>query len=57
MDPRAEDHVFDWNEVNRKGGIVPPNMTLFDETLRDGLQNPSVKDPGIEEKLRLLHLM
>lgn len=57
MDPRADDHVFDWNEVNRKGQIVPPNMTLFDETLRDGLQNPSVKDPGIGEKLRLLHLM
>lgn len=57
MDPRADEHVFDWNEVNRKGQIVPPNMTLFDETLRDGLQNPSVKDPGIGEKLRLLHLM
>lgn len=57
MDPRADQHVFDWNEVNRKGQIVPSNMTLFDETLRDGLQNPSVKDPGIGEKLRLLHLM
>ena len=57
MDPRADDHVFDWNEVNRKGQIVPPNMSLMDETLRDGLQNPSVTDPGIGEKLRLLHLM
>jgi len=30
---------------------------LDDETLRDGLQSPSVKDPAIEEKIRLLHLM
>ena len=28
-----------------------------DETLRDGLQNPSVTDPSIDEKIRLLHLM
>lgn len=49
--------VFDWNEVNRKGRILPKNATFFDETLRDGLQNPSVVDPGIEEKLKILHLM
>ncbi|MFO0665130.1 MAG: LeuA family protein [Polyangiaceae bacterium] len=49
--------VFDWNEVNRKGRLIPPNATFFDETLRDGLQNPSVVDPGIEKKLEILHLM
>jgi 2-isopropylmalate synthase len=55
---RAAGHlVFDWNEVNRKGRILPKNATFFDETLRDGLQNPSVVDPGIEEKLKILHLM
>src|SRR5262249_49492692 len=27
------------------------------ETLRDGLQSPSVQSPGIEDKLRILHLM
>jgi len=32
-------------------------VTLADETLRDGLQNPSVKDPSIEDKLKILHLM
>lgn len=53
----ASSLVFDWNEVNRKGRILPPNATFFDETLRDGLQNPSVVDPGIDEKLKLLHLM
>lgn len=51
------DLVFDWNEVNRKGRLIPPNTTFFDETLRDGLQNPSVVDPGIGKKLEILHLM
>ncbi len=54
---RAAGLIFDWNEVNRKGTILPKNATFFDETLRDGLQNPSVIDPGIDDKLRLLHLM
>jgi isopropylmalate/homocitrate/citramalate synthase len=49
--------IFDWNEVNRKGRLVPPGFSLFDETLRDGLQNPSVEDPPIDEKLKILHLM
>jgi 2-isopropylmalate synthase len=54
---RASSLVFDWNEVNRKGRILPKNATFFDETLRDGLQNPSVTDPSIDEKLKILHLM
>jgi len=54
---RAGEFIFDWNEVNRKGRLVPQRFSLFDETLRDGLQNPSVEDPGIEDKLRILHLM
>jgi 2-isopropylmalate synthase len=54
---RASEFIFDWNELNRKGRLVPQRFTLFDETLRDGLQNPSVRDPSIEEKLRILHFM
>jgi 2-isopropylmalate synthase len=54
---RALELVFDWNEVNRRGPLAPKNTTLFDETLRDGLQNPSVVDPGIGAKLEILHLM
>ena len=54
---RALDLIFDWNEVNRKGRILPPNATFFDETLRDGLQNPSIIDPRIDQKLEILHLM
>jgi 2-isopropylmalate synthase len=32
-------------------------VLLNDETLRDGLQSPSVRDPSIAEKIELLHLM
>ena len=42
---RAADLIYDWNEVGRKGRLIPKNVTFFDETLRDGLQNPSVVDP------------
>jgi 2-isopropylmalate synthase len=52
-----QDLIYDWNEVGRKGRLIPKNVTFFDETLRDGLQNPSVADPQIEAKLKLLHLM
>jgi 2-isopropylmalate synthase len=52
-----DDLIFDWNEFGRKGRIIPKNVQFLDETLRDGLQNPSVDDPSIESKLRLLHLM
>jgi isopropylmalate/homocitrate/citramalate synthase len=49
--------IYDWNTA---GGFVFPadrKVTLDDETLRDGLQNPSVSNPRIEEKIEILHLM
>lgn len=55
--PRNDDLVYDWNEIARKGRVIPRGVEFFDETLRDGLQNPSVKDPNIEDKLKLIHLM
>jgi 2-isopropylmalate synthase len=54
---RADELIYDWNEVGRKGRLIPSGVTFFDETLRDGLQNPSVADPNIESKLKLIHLM
>ncbi len=54
---RAGHLIYDWNEVERRGRLIPKGVTFFDETLRDGLQNPSVRDPTIEAKLRILHLM
>ncbi len=56
-DSASSDLIYDWNEVGRKGRLIPEGVTFFDETLRDGLQNPSVADPSIESKLELLHLM
>ncbi len=53
----AGELIFDWNEVERKGQPVPQAFALVDETLRDGLQNPSVEDPKIDDKIRILHLM
>lgn len=54
---REERLVFDWNEVARRGRVIPKGVTFFDETLRDGIQNPSVVDPKTEDKLELIHLM
>jgi 2-isopropylmalate synthase len=49
--------IFDWNQVG-VGSFTPVGRVLLnDETLRDGLQSPSVRDPSMEEKLALLHLM
>lgn len=49
--------IYDWNVA--AGPEIPPGrrVTLDDETLRDGLQNPSVHDPSIGEKIEILHLM
>lgn len=49
--------IYDWNA--EPGPELAPDgrFLLDDETLRDGLQSPSVLDPPIEKKLRILHLM
>src|SRR5450755_3694791 len=51
------EYIYDWNQASTPA--IPPNtrVLLNDETLRDGLQNPSVHDPTIEEKIAILHLM
>jgi 2-isopropylmalate synthase len=49
--------IFDWNKQKRFRFRHKKNLQLDDETLRDGLQSPSITDPTIEEKLELLELM
>jgi 2-isopropylmalate synthase len=49
--------IYDWNTVNGVEFKPAGQALLNDESLRDGLQSPSVKDPSIEDKLRILHLM
>ena len=49
--------VYDWNTINP--ALIHPNRHIGfdDETLRDGLQSPSVSEPPVEQKIELLHLM
>jgi 2-isopropylmalate synthase len=49
--------IHDWNRVGASFDWSTARVDLNDETLRDGLQSPSVKDPSLEVKRRLLHLM
>ena len=49
--------IHDWNESGERWVRPPSRIQFDDETLRDGLQSPSVRSPGIEDKLRILHLM
>ena len=58
MQENLEHLVYDWNTA----GEQPPRaggkkIEFDDETLRDGLQSPSVTDPGLDEKVRILHYM
>jgi isopropylmalate/homocitrate/citramalate synthase len=55
--PEQNEWTYDWNTA--AAPLIPPGtrVLLNDETLRDGLQNPSVHDPSIPEKIELLHLM
>ncbi|MBI2569902.1 MAG: 2-isopropylmalate synthase [Candidatus Schekmanbacteria bacterium] len=55
--PVEQDLVFDWN---LEQGMEHPSgrrVEFNDESLRDGLQSPSIIDPPITDKLRMLHLM
>jgi 2-isopropylmalate synthase len=50
--------VYDWNTIERRQPVVlKGRFELHDETMRDGLQNPSVIDPPIADKLEILHLL
>jgi 2-isopropylmalate synthase len=53
---RPVDLIHDWNAI---GAAAKPafHVALDDETLRDGLQGPSVVDPPIETKQAILHAM
>lgn len=55
-DARGHTLIYDWNEVGEQPKF-PERVMIADETLRDGLQSPSVLHPAIEDKIRLLHLM
>ena len=59
MDERSL--IYDWNtveyELNRNPANHPHGVWFDDETLRDGLQSPSARNPTIEQKIELLTFM
>jgi 2-isopropylmalate synthase len=55
--PSERDLIYDWNSVEKVASISPKRKIKFiDETLRDGIQSPSVVDPTIEDKIRMVEL-
>lgn len=57
MRPSEHELIYDWNVEGE--AITAPDRTIEfdDETLRDGLQSPSVTTPSIDRKLEILHLI
>src|ERR1700722_9707145 len=49
--------IYDWNQAAGPQLRVSRQPLLNDETLRDGLQSPSVIDPSIGKKIEILHLL
>ena len=56
--PNESELIYDWNCADGDD-LKPlrPRVELDDETLRDGLQSPSVESPSIDDKVRILHLI
>ena len=50
-------YIYDWNIAGTGYPHRETPVEFDDETLRDGLQSPSVRDPSIGKKIELLHLM
>jgi len=55
--PAEHELIHDWSAVGDDPAPRPAVAMLDDETLRDGLQSPSVVDPPLELKVEILHLM
>ena len=51
-----QDVIFDWNK-GETGNLAGIPVRLHDETLRDGIQSPSIKDPEREAKHRIVRLL
>lgn len=53
-----KDLIYDWNGHGDQALKKPPRKLEFDdETLRDGLQSPSVRIPSVDERIKILHLI
>ena len=54
--PSEHDLIFDWNEKRRRHRIIQRPVEFYDETLRDGIQSPSIVDPTVDDKKRIVEL-
>src|SRR6266852_5093750 len=54
---KTSELIYDWNRIHPASLRPSGHVLLNDETLRDGLQSPSVRDPSIQKKIHILHLM
>src|SRR5437867_12830715 len=57
MESELDRLIYDWNRDGRAARAEYRAVELDDETLRDGLQGPSVRNPPLDVKKRLLRLM
>ena len=53
---KGEELIYDWN-LKEEAPSYPDTVLITDETLRDGLQSPSITHPTIQDKVYLLYLM
>ena len=57
MELTDSDLIYDWNAVEKVAPLSPKrNVRFFCETLRDGIQSPSVVDPDIGDKIRMVEI-
>src|SRR6187455_803013 len=49
--------IYDWNHDQAPPDPRGPIAMLNDETLRDGLQSPSVRTPTVDQRIAILHHM
>lgn len=54
MTSQYSEFLYDWNQLDAPKF---PRVQVDDETLRDGLQSPSVREPSLDEKIEILELM
>jgi 2-isopropylmalate synthase len=54
---KTSELIYDWNKIHPASLRPMGQVLLNDESLRDGLQSPSVRDPSIHDKIEILHLM
>src|SRR2546425_986792 len=55
--PDQQKLVYDWNLIGNSEPLTKRRVLLDDETLRDGLQSPTVSDSSIDDKIQVMHLM